>query len=328
MIVVTGGAGFIGSNLLRGLEARGLHDLVVIDRLGQDEKWRNIAKRELAAVVPPEETFAFLDAHAAEIDAIFHLGAVSSTTETDADLIASSNLTLTLKLWDWCCWRGARFIYASSAATYGDGARGFDDDASIAALAQLQPLNAYGWSKHATDRRIARLVTGDGPVPPQWVGLKFFNVYGPNEYHKGGQKSVVAHILPQIQQTGRAKLFKSYRPDYADGGQLRDFVWVGDIVDIMLWAYDHPEVSGLFNAGSGEARSFLDLANAVFAATNRTPEVEFIDMPESLRAKYQYFTEARMDRLRAAGYDRPLTSLADGVRTYVQEYLLHDDPYA
>lgn len=328
MIVVTGGAGFIGSNLLRGLEARGVHDLVVIDRLGQDEKWRNIAKRELAAVVPPEETFAFLDAHAAEIDAIFHLGAVSSTTESDADLIASSNFTLTLKLWDWCCWRGARFIYASSAATYGDGAQGFDDDASIAALAKLQPLNAYGWSKHATDRRIARLVAGDGPVPPQSLGLKFFNVYGPNEYHKGGQKSVVAHILPQIQQTGRAKLFKSYRPDYADGGQLRDFVWVGDIVDIMLWAYDHPEVSGLFNAGSGQARSFLDLANAVFAATNRTPEVEFIDMPESLRAKYQYFTEARMDRLRAAGYDRPLTSLAEGVTAYVQEYLLNDDPYA
>ncbi|KJV10273.1 ADP-L-glycero-D-manno-heptose-6-epimerase [Elstera litoralis] len=328
MIVVTGGAGFIGSNLLRGLEARGLHDLVVIDRLGQDEKWRNIAKRELAAVVPPEETFAFLDAHAAEIDAIFHLGAVSSTTETDADLINQSNFALTLKLWDWCCWRGARFIYASSAATYGDGAQGFEDDASIAALAQLKPLNAYGWSKHATDRRIARLVAGDGPVPPQWLGLKFFNVYGPNEYHKGGQKSVVAHILPQIQATGRAKLFKSYRPDYADGGQLRDFVWVGDIVDIMLWAYDHPAVSGLFNAGSGQARSFRNLADAVFAAISVRPNIEYIDMPESLRAKYQYFTEARMDRLRAAGYDRPLTPLAEGVKAYVQDYLLQDDPYA
>ncbi|MFY8106152.1 MAG: ADP-glyceromanno-heptose 6-epimerase [Elstera sp.] len=328
MIVVTGGAGFIGSNLLRGLERRGLHDLVVIDRLGQDDKWRNIAKRELAAVVPPEETFAFLDAHAAEIEAIFHLGAISSTTETDADLINQSNFALTLKLWDWCCWRGARFIYASSAATYGDGAQGFDDDASIEALAKLQPLNAYGWSKHATDRRIARLVAGDGPVPPQWLGLKFFNVYGPNEYHKGGQKSVVAHILPQIQQTGRARLFKSYNPAYADGGQLRDFVWVGDIVDIMLWAYDHPEVSGLFNAGSGQARSFLDLANAVFAAMNRKADVEFIDMPENLRAKYQYFTEARMDRLRAAGYDRPLTELSEGVAAYVQDYLLQDDPYA
>ncbi len=328
MIVVTGGAGFIGSNLLRGLERRGLRDLVVIDRLGQDDKWRNIAKRELAALVPPEETFAFLDAHAAEIDAIFHLGAISSTTETDADLIAHSNFTLTLKLWDWCCWRGARFIYASSAATYGDGAQGFEDDARIDALAKLHPLNAYGWSKHATDRRIARLVAGDGPVPPQWLGLKFFNVYGPNEYHKGGQKSVVAHIVPQIQQSGRAKLFKSYNPAYADGGQLRDFVWVGDIVEMMLWAYDHPHVSGLFNAGSGQARSFLDLAHAVFAAMNQKADVAFIDMPESLRAKYQYFTEARMDRLRAAGYDRPLTTLTDGVAAYVQDYLLQDDPYA
>jgi ADP-L-glycero-D-manno-heptose 6-epimerase len=328
MIVVTGGAGFIGSNLLRGLERRGLHDLVVIDRLGLDDKWRNIAKRELAALVPPEETFAFLDAHAAEIDAIFHLGAISSTTEADADLIASSNFTLTLKLWDWCCWRGARFIYASSAATYGDGAQGFEDDGSINALAKLHPLNAYGWSKHATDRRIARLIAGDGPVPPQGLGLKFFNVYGPNEYHKGGQKSVIAHILPQIQQTGQAKLFKSYNPAYADGGQLRDFVWVGDIVEMMLWAYDHPHVSGLFNAGSGQARSFLDLAHAVFAAMNQKANVTFIDMPESLRAKYQYFTEARMDRLRAAGYDRPLTSLTEGVAAYVQEYLLQDDPYA
>ena len=328
MIVVTGGAGFIGSNLLRGLEARGLHDLVVIDRLGTDEKWRNIAKRELAAVVPPEECFAFLDAHAAEIEAIFHLGAISSTTETDADLINPSNFALTLKLFDWCAWRGARLIYASSAATYGDGAAGFDDDGSLEALAKLQPLNAYGWSKHATDRRIARLVEKGGPLPPQWVGLKFFNVYGPNEYHKGGQKSVVAHILPQIEATGRARLFKSYHPDYADGGQVRDFVWVGDIVEIMLWAYDHPTVSGLFNAGSGQARSFADLAKAVFTALNRAPDIEFIDMPESLRSKYQYFTEARMDRLRAAGYDKPLTTLEDGVAAYVRDYLLREDPYA
>lgn len=328
MIVVTGGAGFIGSNLLRGLEARGLHDLVVIDRLGTDEKWRNIAKRELAAVVPPEECFAFLDAHAAEIEAIFHLGAISSTTETDADLINQSNFALTLKLFDWCAWRGARLIYASSAATYGDGAAGFDDDGSLEALAKLQPLNAYGWSKHATDRRIARLVEKGGPLPPQWVGLKFFNVYGPNEYHKGGQKSVVAHILPQIEATGRARLFKSYHPDYADGGQVRDFVWVGDIVEIMLWAYDHPAVSGIFNAGSGQARSFADLAKAVFAALNRAPDIEFIDMPESLRSKYQYFTEARMDRLRAAGYDKPLTTLEDGVAAYVRDYLLREDPYA
>lgn len=328
MIIVTGGAGFIGSNLLRGLELRGVRDLVVIDRLGQSGKWRNIAKRELAAVVPPEESFGFLDAHASEIDTVFHMGAVSDTMETDADQINATNFALTLKLFDWCAWRGARLIYASSAATYGDGSAGFDDDGSPEALAKLRPLNAYGWSKHATDRRIARIVAKGGPVPPQWLGLKFFNVYGPNEYHKGGQKSVIAHILPQIQQTGRVRLFKSYHPEYDHGGQMRDFVWVGDVVEILLWAYDHPAVSGLFNVGSGWARRFDDLAKAVFAAANQKPEIEFIEMPEALRPNYQYFTKARLERLRAVGYGQKTTSLEDGVAFYVRDYLLQEDPYA
>jgi len=327
MIVVTGGAGFIGSNLLAALEERGLHELAIIDRLGNQDKWRNIAKRELAAIVPPEETFAFLDANAPEIDTIFHLGAISATTETDADAIVANNVALTLRLWDWCSWRGARLIYASSAATYGDGAAGFQDVETPQALAQFQPLNPYGWSKHLIDRRIARLLAGNGPRPPQWAGLKFFNVYGPNEYHKGGQQSVVAHIYPRAVAGEAARLFRSHRPDYADGGQLRDFIWVEDVVAVMLWLYDHPEVNGLYNVGTGQARSFADLARAVFAALDQPDRIDYVDTPLAIRDKYQYFTQADMTRLRAAGYDRPMTSLEEGVGRYVRTYLNAADPY-
>lgn len=328
MIVVTGGAGFIGSNLLAGLEARtpGI-DLAVIDRLGCDDKWRNIAKRSLAAIIPPEETFAFLNRHAGEISAIVHLGAISATTETDADLIVRSNFRLTLDLWEWCAAHRVRLIYASSAATYGDGTAGFEDDPDPAALARLQPLNAYGWSKHATDRRIVALANRGAPTPPQWAGLKFFNVYGPNEYHKGGMKSVAAHVFPRAAAGEAARLFRSHRPDYADGGQLRDFVWAGDVVDVILWLLDHPEVSGLYNLGSGQARSFRDLAEAVYRALGRAPNIEYIDTPEAIRAKYQYFTQANMARLRAAGYDRQMTPLEAGITQYVTEFLAQEDPY-
>ncbi len=327
MIVMTGGAGFIGSNLIAALNAIGVVDIAVADRFGNGDKWRNLRGREIAAVVPPDQLMAWLDAHAAEVDAVFHMGAVSATTETDADLIVQSNLTLTLGLWDWCAWRGTRFIYASSAATYGDGGAGFDDDGSSAGLARLQPLNAYGWSKHLVDRRIARLIERNGPRPPQWAGLKFFNVYGPNEYHKAGQLSVVAQLVEQIQAGEPARLFRSHRPDVPHGGQRRDFIWVGDIVAVMLWLYERPEINGLFNVGTGRARSFLDLAHAVYAALGRDPRIEFIDTPAMIRRNYQYFTEARMDRLRAAGYDRPFTSIEDGVGTYVRDYLTAADPY-
>jgi len=327
MIVVTGGAGFIGSNLVAELEARGHGDIVVVDALGTGDKWRNLAKRELAAIVRPDEILSFLDRNSAEIDTVFHLGAISATTETDADLIVDTNVTLSQEIWRWCAWRGARMIYASSAATYGDGAEGFDDDIDPAALAKLRPLNPYGWSKLLFDRMVARVVHNEGTTPPQWAGLRFFNVYGPNEGHKGDMKSVIAKLHPILSAGGEARLFKSHRPDYADGGQLRDFVWVGDCVDAMLWLYENPNVSGLFNIGSGKARSFADLARATFRALDREPEIEFFDMPEHLRDKYQYFTEAKIDRLRAAGWDRPTTSLEDGVNTYVREYLSAADPY-
>jgi len=325
MILVTGGAGFIGSNLLAGLEARGLAEPAVCDRLGHDDKWRNIAKREVAAFVAPERLGDFLDANRDAIDVVFHLGAISSTTETDADLIVESNFNLSLFLWDWCAAHQKRLIYASSAATYGDGTQGFDDDP--AGLARLRPLNAYGWSKQAFDRRVARIVAGNGPRPRQWAGLKFFNVYGPNEYHKGAMASVAYHTHQRIRRGDKARLFRSHRADVPDGGQRRDFVWVGDCVDVLLWLYDTPSAEGLFNVGSGQARSFLDLTHAVYRALGRAPEIEWIDTPAELRAKYQYFTEARLDRLRAAGYRKPATALEAGVATYVREFLEAPDPY-
>jgi ADP-L-glycero-D-manno-heptose 6-epimerase len=329
MIIVTGGAGFIGSNLIAALEERGAHDLVVCDRLGRGEKWRNLAKRELAAIVAPEQLMSFLGDQRwrGAIEAIFHLGAISSTTEPDADLVVHSNFTLTMQLWGWCAEQGVPFIYASSAATYGAGTAGFDDDGSIAGLARLRPLNSYGWSKHLVDRRIARLVESEAPRPPRWAGVKFFNVYGPNEAHKGDMMSLVAKLYPRALAGEKARLFRSHDPAYPDGGQLRDFVYVRDCVDMLLWLYDHPAVNGLFNIGTGKARSFADLAAATFRAVGREPVLEFVDTPVEIRDKYQYFTEARMERLREAGYDKPFTSLEDGVADYVTNFLARPDPY-
>lgn len=327
MYIVTGGAGFIGSNVISGLTARGLGPIVVVDWLKDDERWRNIAVHELADIVAPEDLFDFLETHAPDIRAVIHMGAISATTERNADLIIANNFHYPLDLWHWCAMNEVPMIYASSAATYGDGAEGFDDDGSIEALARLRPLNAYGWSKQLFDRRIARMIADGEPTPPQWAGLKFFNVYGPNEYHKGRMSSVISQIYPIARKGEACRLFKSHHPDYEDGGQLRDFIWVGDCVDIILWLLDNPSVSGLFNCGTGKARSFADLARAVYAALDKDAKIEFIDTPEDIRDKYQYFTEARMDRLTQAGYTKPMTSLEDGVADYVQNYLHTDDPY-
>lgn len=327
MLIVTGGAGFIGSNLVAALEMRAPGAVVVCDRLETGEKWRNLRKRELAAIVAPERLFDFLDARRGEIEAVFHLGAISSTTETDADLVVATNFTLSQRIWDWCAEHGVRLFYASSAATYGSGEAGFDDDGSVEGLAALVPLNAYGWSKHLFDRRVARLVASNAPRPPQWAGAKFFNVYGPNEYHKGAMMSVVAQMVPKIRAGEPVTLFRSHRADVPDGGQKRDFVWVEDVVDMLLFLYDNPRVSGLFNMGSGTARSFLDVAHAVFRAMEREPQIRWVDTPEAIRDKYQYFTEAKLDRLRAAGYDRATTPLEEGVARYVRNHLLAEDPY-
>jgi ADP-L-glycero-D-manno-heptose 6-epimerase len=322
MIIVTGGAGFIGSNLVAALEARG-ERVVVCDWLGSEDKWRNIAKRDLEALIAPEQLDEFLKIQGSDVTAIFHMGAISTTTETDADLIIETNFRLSQKLWAWCREMKVNFIYASSAATYGDGSAGFNDVDSQDGLAKLKPLNPYGWSKHLFDRWLARRIGGSS----QCVGLKFFNVYGPNEYHKGTQRSVVHQIYPFAMRGEAFALFKSHNPEYEDGGQLRDFIWVGDCVNAMLWLCDHPKVSGLFNLGTGKARSFADLAVAVYKAAGKAPLIKYRDMPKELQEKYQYFTEAEMGKLRAAGYTAPFTSLEDGVKQYVQKYLATAEPY-
>lgn len=327
MIVVTGGAGFIGSNLVADLEARGQGPIAVVDWFGEDERWRNLANRRIAHFVRPEAIDPFLAAHAGEIRAIVHMGAISATTERDVDRLVELNINYSVKLWDWCAEHGAPFLYASSAATYGGIESGFTDDESVAALSALRPLNAYGWSKKATDIIFAERLAAGQPAPPQWAGLKFFNVYGPNEYHKGDMMSVACKLYGQVMAGEKVRLFKSYRDGIADGEQRRDFVYVKDCTRAMLWLLDHPDVSGIFNLGAGQARSFLDIAKALGRVVNRPVEVEFIEMPEAIRDRYQYFTEAEMGKLRAAGMDAPFASLEEGVADYVTAHLAREDRY-
>jgi ADP-L-glycero-D-manno-heptose 6-epimerase len=238
-----------------------------------------------------------------------------------------NNFRLSLRLADWCASARTPFIYASSAATYGDGAQGFSDDWSRDALRSLRPMNLYGWSKHLLDLVLTERHVRGERLPPQWAGLKFFNAYGPNEYHKGPQASVARQLFTQIAEGGTARLFQSHRPDVPDGGQKRDFVWVGDCVDVMLWLLENPEATGLFNLGTGRARSFAELARALFAAMEKSEDIEYVPTPEAIRDRYQYFTEAKMDRLTAAGYKRPFTSLEAGVAYYLHDYLESGDPY-
>ncbi|MBV9653188.1 MAG: ADP-glyceromanno-heptose 6-epimerase [Acetobacteraceae bacterium] len=325
MILVTGGAGFIGSNLHAALVLRGA-ETVVIDRLGDEGKWRNLAKHPPARLLPPDGLDAFL-ASRPPLHAIVHLGAISETTARDGDLVWATNVELPLRLWRWCAENGVRLIYASSAATYGAGEAGFEDDPSLEYLRRLRPLNLYGWTKHAFDLRVSALAGSGAPRPPQWAGLKFFNVFGPNEYHKGRMISVVKVKYDEVAAGHAVRLFRSDRPGLADGAQARDFVWVGDAVAVMLWLLDTPGVSGLFNVGTGRARSYADLAHAVCQAAGRPHEIEFIDMPEALRGQYQSFTEASSARLRAAGYTGRFTSLEDGVGQYIRGYLQQPDPY-
>jgi ADP-L-glycero-D-manno-heptose 6-epimerase len=326
MIMITGGAGFIGSVLHAALARRGV-ETTVVDSLGTQGKWRNLAKHPPSRLIPPPELDDFLAIHP-PLEMIFHLGAISETTATDADLTWATNVELPLRLWRWCATRGVRLVYASSAATYGDGSAGFDDDPSPEALARLRPLNLYGWTKHAFDREVARMLAAGEPRPPQWAGLKFFNVFGPNEYHKGSMISVVKIKHDEVSAGLAPRLFRSDQPGLADGAQARDFIWVGDVVDVALWLLDTPTVNGLFNVGTGRARTYLDLAHAVCDAAGAPRRVEFIDMPQKLRGQYQSFTQASMERLRAAGYAGQFTPLEEGIRRYVQDYLQTADPYA
>ncbi len=332
MIIVTGGAGFIGSNIVAALEAEGHHDITICDYLGNDNKWRNIAKREVRDIVHPDDLFAYIKKRSDEIEAIFHLGAISSSRETDVDLINQSNYKLSRMLWKFCAHYNVQYIYTSSSDTYGNGDNGFDDDERIEALAKLRPTSAYGWSKHAFDRRVARLMQDPSMKsierrPKQWVGLKLFSVYGPNEYHKGNQMSVASQLYQSIKAGKGAKLFKSYHPDYNDGGQLRDFIYVKDCVDVMMWFLKNPQHSGLYNCGTGEARSFKDVALATFAATGIEPSIEYVSMPESLKDKYHYYTQANINKLRNIGYQKKFHSLEEGIKDHVKNHLSQNDPY-
>lgn len=330
MYIVTGGAGFIGSNIVASLEAQNVGNIAVVDRLRTANKWKNLAKRALFDIINPDEIIAGIDAihsRREKIRGIFHMGAISATTETDCDLIFNSNFRLSVALWNWCTRHEVPFIYASSAATYGNGEMGFTDDESPEYLARLRPMNPYGWSKLLFDRWVKAELAQKRPQPPQWVGLKFFNVYGPNEYHKGGQQSVVAHVFPRAKAGETARLFRSHNPQYQDGGQLRDFVSVKDCVNVMMWLKDNPKVSGIFNIGTGKARSFLDLASSVYRALGQEPLIEYVDTPLNIRDKYQYFTQADMRKLRTVGYDQPFSSLEDGISDYVQNYLAQEDAY-
>ena len=325
MLLVTGGAGFIGSNLIAQLNDSGRSDIVVSDTLGLGDKWRNLGKRRLADVVPPGELMRWLEQR--KLDAVIHLGAISDTTASDGDLVLETNFRVSLRLLDWCTVTRTPFIYASSAATYGNGAAGFDDDWSPAALQRLQPTNLYGFSKHLFDLAVVERFAKGAKLPPQWAGLKFFNVFGPNEYHKGEMMSLVAKRFDEAKKGKPVRLFKSHREGIADGEQKRDFIHVDDAVAVICWLLHTSSVSGIFNVGTGRAHSFRDLINTMFRALGREPDIEYVDMPPKIREHYQYFTQANVEKLRAAGYNAGFTSLEEGVNRYVTSFLNQPDRY-
>ena len=326
MFLVTGGAGFIGSNVVASLNEAGASDVVVSDLLGQDDaKWRNLAKRQVADLVPPAELMAWLDGR--KLEAVIHMGAISDTTATDGDLVMENNFRTSLRLLDWCTQTRTPFIYASSAATYGDGSQGFDDDWSLEALRKLRPMNLYGWSKHLFDLAVADRFVKKEKLPPHWVGLKFFNVYGPNEYHKGHMQSVLAKVFDDAKAGKPVRLFKSHRDGIADGEQRRDFIYVDDAVSVLRWLLDATAVSGIFNVGTGKAESFRDMIGAMFKALGRPANIEYIEMPDAIRGQYQYFTQGTVENLRRAGYNAGFTPLEAAVGQYVTGYLDREDRY-
>jgi ADP-L-glycero-D-manno-heptose 6-epimerase len=314
-VLVTGAAGFIGSALVHALNQRGIENILVTDVLGRDEKWRNLVALKFDDYLQADELLdAIADDSLGKIDTIFHLGACSATTETDGDYLVANNYRYTQRLAEWALANDARFVYASSAATYGDGAQGMDDQNED--LARLLPLNLYGYSKHAFDLHAQRR-----GYLNDIVGVKYFNVFGPNEWHKGDMRSLVCKAYQQIVETGKIRLFKSYKPEYRDGEQMRDFVYVKDAVDMTLHLAESKQAGGLYNVGSGVARTWVDLGRAIFAALGREPNIEFIEMPESIRGQYQYYTCADIAKVRGTGFEAPTTTLEDAVRDYVTGYL-------
>lgn len=316
MIVITGAAGFIASVVAGTLNRNGFDDLVLVDDFSKTQKKENYSCKKYNSLIDRDKFIEWFEKHHAEIDFIIHLGARTDTTEFDYNVFQKLNVDYTLAIWKICTEHQIPMIYASSAATYGMGDLGYIDSHEI--VNDLQPLNAYGRSKNEIDKWILK----QGNCPPFWAGLKFFNVYGPNEYHKGRMASVILHSFGQINTTGQVKLFRSHRPDYKDGQQLRDFIYVKDVANVILWLMQHKPESGLYNVGTGKARSFFDLADNTFKALHLKTNIQFIDTPLDIRDKYQYFTEAKMDKLRKAGYNKSFTTLEDGVNDYVTNYLI------
>jgi ADP-L-glycero-D-manno-heptose 6-epimerase len=317
MIVVTGGAGFIGSAIVWKLNQLGENKIIIVDELGTDDKWKNLVPLKFEDFEHKDDFISMIIERNTPLDisAIIHMGANSSTTEKDADHLFSNNYLYTKELVNYSLEKNIRFIYASSAATYGDGAFGFDDDENK--LETLRPFNMYGYSKQLFDLWAKRSGVFD-----KIVGLKYFNVYGPNEYHKGDMRSVVHKAFEQIRDTGKVRLFKSLNPKYKDGEQLRDFIYIKDAIDMTLFFLDNPKINGLYNLGTGKARTWNDLVTAIFKSLNKPVNIEYIDLPKHLREKYQYFTEANMSKIKKAGFNSPITSLEDGVTDYVKSYLL------
>ena len=320
MIIVTGGAGFIGSCIVRMLNDMGIDDIVIVDHIAQTDKWKNLRNKNYIEYITRDEFLDRLPEFSGKVGHIIHMGACSATTEKDFDFLYKNNFEYTKTLWKFAAEENISFIYASSAATYGGGENGFDDKDDIH---KLRPLNGYGYSKQLFDIWAEKQTK----QPKQHVGLKFFNVYGPNEYYKGSMASVIFHSFNSISKTGEMGLFKSYRAEYQDGGQLRDFIYVKDICKVIRFLIENESVSGLFNLGTGKARSFYDLCTSTFRAMGREVKINFIDMPEGLREKYQYYTQAEMDKLREAGYKEEFYSLEEGSKDYVQNFLMKDENY-
>ncbi|NOT69665.1 MAG: ADP-glyceromanno-heptose 6-epimerase [Methylophilaceae bacterium] len=332
MIVITGGAGMIGSMIAWHLNTvLGRDDIVIVDQLHHTDQWQNLCHRRYADYLDKDELFDWLKT-SKHLDAVIHMGAISATTERDFNKLVQDNIRYSQQLWAWCAEHQIPFLYASSAATYGAGEAGYNDDENQ--INTLRPLNGYGYSKQFFDQWVLRQVREQRAAPPQWCGFKFFNVYGPNEYHKERMASVAYHSFNQFNELGTVKLFKSHRAGFEDGMQLRDFVYVKDAAAVVAYFLTQGEQagisgksSGIFNVGTGQARAFKDLASAVISSLGREPSISYIDMPQDLQGKYQYFTEANMDKLRAAGYTQAFHTLEEGVRDYVQNYLMQPDPY-
>lgn len=322
MIIVTGGAGFIGSAFVWKLNQQGIDNIIIVDQLGSDDKWKNLVNRRFADCVHKDDFIKIVqeDKEPWEVRAVIHMGACSSTTERDADYLWKNNYLYSRILAQWSLRHGIRFIYASSAATYGDGSLGFSDDHET--IGSLKPINMYGYSKHVFDLWVLK-----NKLENKMAGIKFFNVFGPNEYHKGDMTSVIYKAFNQIRETGKVRLFKSYKKEYPHGGQLRDFVYVKDCVEVMWWFLNNPDANGIYNLGTGKARTWKDLIKAVFSSLERKTNIQFIEMPESIRNQYQNFTEAQMSKLKAAGCAFSFAPLEETVRDYVVNYLQNHDPY-